>query len=122
MGCYFNNGLKIETEYYFVHNLINKSCATSVINSALSHFYFHTVLHLRQHGEKKAKVIIGHLLNLAVYLVLRDPVTWSQGAVNINGRGTWPWHRRANAVFVMDSFVKSSITRHSYQFLIEKRK
>lgn len=81
MGCYFNNGLKIETEYYFVHNLINESCATSVINSALSHFYFHTVLHLRQHGEKKAKVIIGHLLNLAVYLVLRDPVTWSQGAV-----------------------------------------
>lgn len=26
-------------------------------------------------------MIIGHLLNLAVYLLLRDPVTWSQGAV-----------------------------------------
>lgn len=26
-------------------------------------------------------MIIGYLLNLAVYLVLRDPVTWSQGAV-----------------------------------------
>lgn len=51
------------------------------MNSALSHFYFHTVLHLRQHGEKKAKGIIGHLLHLAVYLVLRDAVTWSQGAV-----------------------------------------